>query len=55
MEQKRMRTVRLGEIAQTIRRKNAGVHFYTLDVMFTDPAIYERVKATGALNRERIA
>ena len=50
-----MRTVRLWEIAQTILNKNAGVHFYTLDAMFTEPAIYERVKATGPLNRERIA
>lgn len=49
------RTVKLGEIAHTIRSKNAGVHFYTFDVMFTDRAVYEKVKACGALNREAIA
>lgn len=48
-------TVRLGQIAHTIRSKNAGAHFYTFDVMFTDPRLYRKVKATGALTQERVA
>ena len=48
-------TVKLGDIAQTIRSKNAGVHHYTMDVMFTDPEVYDRVKSTGSLTRERVA
>ena len=50
-----MKTKTLGEIAKTIRSKNAGAHYYTLDVMFTDPEIYRRVKESGALSREAIA
>lgn len=48
-------TVKLSQIAHTIRSKNAGAHFYTFDIMFTDPVLYQKVKAGGALTRERIA
>ena len=50
-----MKTISLGEIAKTIRSKNAGAHYYTLDVMFTDPEVYRRVKESGVLSRETIA
>lgn len=49
------KTVELGKIAHTIRSKNAGAHHYTFDIMFTDSAVYERVKASGVLNRETVA
>jgi hypothetical protein len=48
-------TVRLADVAKTIRSKNAKSFHLTLDVFFKDRAVYERVKASGAISRERIA
>lgn len=45
----------LGELAQLIRSKNAGPFELTFDIMFDDPAAFERVRASGALTRELIA
>ena len=45
---------RLSEIAKTIRSKNAGVDKITFDVIFADPATYERVRDSGALSREAV-
>lgn len=45
----------LGTLASLIRSKNAGPFMLTFDVMFDDAAIYERVKASGALNRAVVA
>ncbi len=47
-------TVRLAEIAKTIRSKNAGVDKITFDVIFRDKASYERVRESRALSREAI-
>jgi hypothetical protein len=47
-------TVRLAEIAKTIRSKNAGVDKITFDVIFRDRASYERVRESNALSREAI-
>lgn len=49
------KTAKLAAVAHTIRSKNAGAHFYTFDILFADRTAYERVKASGALNRKRIA
>jgi hypothetical protein len=46
---------RLAEIANEISSKNAGNHFLTFDIVFDDAAIYDRVKASGVISRERIA
>jgi hypothetical protein len=46
---------KLGELARLIRSKNAGPFELTFDVMFDDPAAFERVRASGALTRELIA
>lgn len=46
---------KLGELARLIRSKNAGPFELTFDIMFDDPAAFERVRASGALNRELIA
>lgn len=46
---------RLDQLAQTIRSKNAGPDFITFDIIFNDDAVYEQVKASGALTPERIA
>ena len=40
---------RLGELAQLVRSKNAGPFALTFDVLFSDPALYRQVKATGVL------
>ena len=40
---------RLRDIAQICNSKNAGPFMLTIDVLFEDPAVYARVKATGVL------
>jgi hypothetical protein len=45
----------LGELARLIRSKNAGPFELTFDIMFAEPEVYERVKDSGALNREVVA
>lgn len=45
----------LSDLAKTIRSKNAGTDKITFDVIFTDQANYERVKASGALTRATIS
>lgn len=45
----------LSDLAKTIRSKNAGTDKITFDVIFTNSADYERVKASGVLTRETMA
>lgn len=40
---------KIREIAQICKSKNAGPFAVTIDVLFEDPAMYKRVKATGVL------
>ena len=46
---------KLGELARLIRSKNAGPFELTFDIMFDDPAAFERVVASKALSRELVA
>lgn len=46
---------RLVELASTLRSKNAGVDHITFDVLFPDRATYERVRDSGAFNRQTVA
>ena len=46
---------KLSELAKTVRSKNAGVDKITFDVIFTDRAVYERVKKARVLTRESVA
>jgi phage shock protein PspC (stress-responsive transcriptional regulator) len=46
---------RLGELARLIRSKNAGPFELTIDVMFDEPATFERVRISGVLAAETIA
>lgn len=46
---------RLKDIAKACKSKNAGPFHITLDVMFDDPALYEKVRASGVISAERIA
>ena len=47
--------MKLADIAQVIRSKNAGPRRLTLDVMFATDADYHRVAQSPALTRENIA
>ena len=47
--------VKLRDIASVIRSKNAGAFEITFDIMFRDRDVYDRVKQTGAINRQLFA
>ena len=47
--------MRLADIAQVIRSKNAGPRRLTLDIMLASDADYRRVTQSPALGREQIA
>ena len=46
--------MKLSEIAQVIRSKNAGPRRLTLDVMFASDADYQRVAQSPALSAETV-
>jgi hypothetical protein len=50
-----MKYVKLVDLAKTIRSKNAGTDRITFDIIFRDPANYEKVKKSGVINREFVA
>ena len=50
-----MTTKRLSDLAKTIRSKNAGVDKITFDIIFTDRAVYDRVRRSGAVSRDAVA
>lgn len=50
-----MKMQKLAEIAKTVRSKNAGVDKITFDVIFSDRALYERVKKSRVLTRDTVA
>lgn len=47
--------MQLAEIADVIRSKNAGIHYFTIDIMFEDLDTYERVKDTETLDESLFA
>jgi hypothetical protein len=50
-----MKGQRLGELAKTVRSKNAGVDKITFDVIFRDRETYETVRRSRVLTRETVA
>ena len=50
-----MAAIKLGELANTIRSKNAGVNQVTFDIIFKNEADYRRVQRSGVLTRESVA
>lgn len=50
-----MKTQKLHELAKTIRSKNAGVNKITFDIIFREPAQYQRVKRSGVISRASMA
>lgn len=51
----RIELVPLAALAKTIRSKNAGPDGITFDIIFGDDDVYDYVKATGLVTRQRIA
>ena len=47
--------IKLGELANTVRSKNAGVNQITFDIIFRTPEDYNRVRKSGKLSRDSIA
>lgn len=47
--------MKLWECASLVRSKNAGPFVLTLDVLFSDRQTYEKVRDSGALDREVVA
>ncbi|NLC10676.1 MAG: DUF4387 domain-containing protein [Firmicutes bacterium] len=50
-----MKTKKLVELAKTIRSKNAGPDKTTFDIVFREKEVYELVKKSNAITREKIA
>jgi hypothetical protein len=50
-----MKTMNICSLARTIRSKNAGSFMITLEIIFADRRIYERVKESGAVTQKAIA
>ncbi|MEW5898238.1 MAG: DUF4387 domain-containing protein [Bacillota bacterium] len=50
-----MKTVKLVDLAKTIRSKNAGVDKITFDIIFREKENYELVKNSGVISKESIA
>lgn len=46
---------KLKDIAKACKSKNAGPFDITLDIMFDDPVLFEKVRATGVINSDLIA
>lgn len=46
---------RLKDIAKACKSKNAGPFHVTLDIMFDDATLFERVRGTGTIRAELIA
>jgi Domain of unknown function (DUF4387) len=46
---------RLGDLAKTVRSKNAGVDKITFDIIFRDRETYESVRRSRVLTRETVA
>lgn len=50
-----MKTVKLYDAAKVIRSKNSGPFSITLDVLFSDPAVYFYIKDHGLVTAEIVA
>ncbi|MGC9373315.1 MAG: DUF4387 family protein, partial [Thermovirgaceae bacterium] len=50
-----MKTKNICELARTIRSKNAGYFAVTMEIIFDDREIYNKVKESGVITKEAIA
>ena len=49
-----MKTVKLVDLAKTIRSKNAGVDRITFDIIFREPETYYMVKKSGVISADSV-
>ena len=49
-----MKTMKLVDLAKTIRSKNAGTDRITFDIIFREPETYFMVKKSGVLSRQTV-
>lgn len=50
-----MNTYKLYDLAKVIRSKNSGPFEITLDVLFDDPTIYQKINESGIITKKLIA
>lgn len=50
-----MATIKLVDLAKTIRSKNAGTDRITFDIIFREKESYELVRKSGALTKQTVA
>ncbi|MGE5605301.1 MAG: DUF4387 domain-containing protein [Bacteroidota bacterium] len=50
-----MKTVKLVELAKTIRSKNAGTDRITFDIIFREKENYDLVRKSGVITKEKMA
>lgn len=50
-----MKTVKLVELAKTIRSKNAGTDKITFDIIFREKEKYDLVRKSGVITKEKMA
>ena len=50
-----MKTMKLVDLAKTIRSKNAGTDRITFDIIFREEATYKMVRDSKVLNKEYVA
>ncbi|NHC62334.1 DUF4387 domain-containing protein [Paenalcaligenes suwonensis] len=50
-----MKTVKISELAKTIRSKNAGTDKITFDIIFREARTYEHVKKAQVLSKAHVA
>lgn len=50
-----MTETRLYDLAKVIRSKNSGPFSITLDVLFSEKEIYEKIRESGIITREKVA
>ena len=50
-----MKTVKLVDLAKTIRSKNAGTDRITFDIIFREKENYDLVRSSGVFNKANIA
>ena len=46
--------VKLKDVADIIRSKNAGPYILTFDIIFADPNVYKKIKRKKIINKELI-
>ena len=49
------KAVKLVDLAETIRSKNAGNYFLTFEIIFNNYETYRKVKETGIINKELVS